>query len=69
MARRFEIVAINPEDKKLAKINASIHGLQLSDYIGKRIREDTEIQSQLDRVKSEMNEKIQKKRHEFGFFR
>lgn len=37
--KRYDRVWLSEEDKRLAKSQASLHGMQLSDYIGMTIRE------------------------------
>lgn len=65
MVRRFDRVWLDEADKKLAKANASLQGMKLSDYLGQRIRDDTkEFHQELE----EKNRSLPR-RPAIGFFR
>ena len=67
MVKRFERVFIYEEDKRIAKSKAGLLGIPMADYLGSKIREDS------DDIKSYLLELERKKksteRKYFDFFK
>lgn len=71
MAKHFDKIMVYPEDKRLAKAAAGMKGVNLADYIGQRIREDSaNLRDKMITVSEEHKRKQEEKKRggHLGFF-
>lgn len=64
MAKRFTKIWVYPEDHQIAKTNASLRGMTLSDYFRDKVREDARLSR--DKLDTMSNDFVNEKKKKLG---